>query len=1744
MAKVSEEYSIDIKSNLKDFYNSIQKAETAMDKLTSKKRKLEVDVSNLNQLRDQSRQVQLEINKMTQKKREIKLALDTSDSAKETYRLNSQLDRIDKRVVGLRGEKVRIEADILPINKARSELRGVENDIYKLNNQKVDIKFSDSIKSAGDKISGIGDKMLKSVSPISSKMSNALGIGAAVKGVDALANKITGSVGGAVNRIDTMNNFPKVMGNMNIGADKAKQAIDMLDKGLNGLPTSINDGASAVQNFTSKNTDVLKSTKMFLALNDALLAGGQSGAIQASALEQISQSYAKGKPDMVEWRSLVTAMPAQVKQIAESFHMTDSELGEALRDGSISMDEFFDKIVKLDTEGGGKYKSFADQARNSTDGLQTGWARLNTAITRGTADVITSLDTMLKNIGAGGIGQVFSDIGKAVENSLKYLGTAIENNSGPIKELFDSFSDLGKTIDWQGVFDGFVSGLVDLGKATADAIKFVKPFFEFLGKTPIPGLLAKGLPLYVGAATGLRLFGGATKTVGGTIGILSKLSKVLGPLGGAFLRFGGAVSKIGGIGGKIGGLVSKIPGVSNAVDKLGGLKGKMSGLFGKGGGKETPELPLKKIGVEDLKALGLKLGLLAGLAGTIFIAAKAMEEVSKVNTDGIYEKLAAIGVAVGGMGLINAALSKLGNPLTMVKGLGAIALSAGSLYLCAVALERVATIRGDMTAVYDKLGAMAVAIGGLGVIAVAVGALMNVGGLPLLLSGLGSILLISGTLWAVAAMFDNFANMSFNKDMVKERMDAFIQVFNSMAKFGSKVDFGYIVNTVKAGLVSFINAGVIASFVVIGKELEILSDMKVYEKIVNNRITAIYSVFDSIAKQGSKTDLGTMFNSVKSGLTSIINGGVIGLYIAVSKELELLSSIKLNTPLIYKQIASIHEVFRALEKFGSKSGFGTMFNSIKEGLSSFINGGVIGMYIVVASELSKLQSIKLSQTLIYKQIGMIHSVFGYLEKRGGDSNSFASIKGLLNSFINDKVVDKYIDVAVKLTKLQSIRLNKGAVQNSVKTISGAMKSLTAASSDITGGDIFQNAVGILDAFVNTKLLEKYIEVGKKLNELQSLKVNEDAVQDAVMAVNGTMGLLFELSNELALGDALTNIVGIIDAMVSSNLIDKYIEVASKLNKLQGLQLNEDAVQDAVMAVNGTMGLLFELSNEQSISDAVTNVVAIIDAVVSSALIDKYIEVAKKLNQLQGLELNVDAVEDAVVAVGGAMGLISKMSNEVQGGDVFQNLVAYIDAIVQGSVIDKYVSIGKKLSELQSIELNQEAVESSIMAVNESMNLLSELANELDVEGTIQNVVGLVDAFIQNLVIDKIVAIGSKLQTLQGMELNQEAISAGMNAVISAMHSISSLSDGIDGEDIFESVIQLVDSFAQSFIVDKIIDIGNKLNQLVGLNLNAEAISSSIKTVMDSLKKIGGISEDGNIFQQIGSVWSNLLGTADNASAAEQVGQIVAIGEQLKRVEALELNGEKINTQISTVKNALKSLDGTEGGNIVNNLNGISSALERMVNQITNKYPGEFSNLGKLLAENMSNKFASTLDFQKGVNDSMRKINTTMGGSYGTKLAQGLNDAFRSALSIGQAVENAINGALGKNYSTNITVNAVKGTSNLPRSIFASGGHVTGSHAQYSLADSPEHPVLNNGEYVVPKHAVRKLGVAFLNRLSRHDTVSPTFNAMSQGVSNMTSTIVNNTYHNNNDNRIDNTRITNHYGNNGGALLLDGGAGLR
>lgn len=242
--------------------------------------------------------------------------------------------------------------------------------------------------------------------------------------ISTAMGEIKNSTDDAIKRLDTLNNFPKVMSNLGIASEDANKSIKKMSDKLSGLPTTLDQGASAVQRFTSANGDVEKSTDIFLSLNNAILAGGASTEIQATALEQMSQAYAKGKPDMMEWRSLMTAMPAQLKQVADAMgYASADELGESLRNGSVSMDEFMDTITKLNTEGVDGFQSFEEQARNSTGGIGTSITVAKTQIVKGVTDIIDGLNKGLQEANLPSISEIISNIGKVAKETLDKIAT-------------------------------------------------------------------------------------------------------------------------------------------------------------------------------------------------------------------------------------------------------------------------------------------------------------------------------------------------------------------------------------------------------------------------------------------------------------------------------------------------------------------------------------------------------------------------------------------------------------------------------------------------------------------------------------------------------------------------------------------------------------------------------------------------------------------------------------------------------------------------------------------------------------------------------------------------------------------------------------------------------------------------------------------------------------------------------------------------------------------------------------------------------------------------------------------------------------------------------------------------------------------------------------------------------------------------------------------------------------------------
>lgn len=258
---------------------------------------------------------------------------------------------------------------------------------------------------------------------------------------------VSDSVGDAVKRVDTLNNFPKIMSNLGYSAGEAKTELGRLEKGVLGLPTSLDQIALSMQRLTPSSKSIGYATDLALAMNNAILSGGSSMDSQRAATEQLTQAFSRGKFELEEFKSLQVAMPAQLAQVAKFLGITSGstqELYAKLKDGTISMDTFKDAMITMSKEGGAGFASFETQAKDATSGIGTGMENLKTNIVRGLGDIIQA-------IGTDNINEVI----KAIGDSFTVVKDVVIELKGPMKEAKDilvntlgpSLGALGRTLN-------------------------------------------------------------------------------------------------------------------------------------------------------------------------------------------------------------------------------------------------------------------------------------------------------------------------------------------------------------------------------------------------------------------------------------------------------------------------------------------------------------------------------------------------------------------------------------------------------------------------------------------------------------------------------------------------------------------------------------------------------------------------------------------------------------------------------------------------------------------------------------------------------------------------------------------------------------------------------------------------------------------------------------------------------------------------------------------------------------------------------------------------------------------------------------------------------------------------------------------------------------------------------------------------------------------------------------------------
>lgn len=385
----------------------------------------------------------------------------------------------------------------------------------------IEKAFGDASKTTGSKT---GQSIGKGLSVgFASKVGAVAGITSNV--FSKVASVVTSSLGSAVDRADQMNNFPKVMKNLGYSATDAAASIKKISDALDGLPTTSSAMTGMVQQLAPLTSNLDEATDIALAFNNAMLAGGASTMEQENALTQYTQMLSAGKVDMQAWRSIQAAMPGQLNQVAEAMMGAGhnaNDLYEAMKSGKFSFDDFNKAVMDLNQNGFGKYASFAQQAKDATQGIGTAMENVKNRVAKAVQKVIEAVG--VENI-AGAINGFSSQFGK-VGDAAASMVTGVKGWFGKAAQAAQPLVSIWKSDFGQlGMYlKGLAANAQAFGGSLLDVVTNGGGLQNFL--TGLNNIISPLVNWWIALTRNVSIFIGTLSDSGGVQAFLASLSEL------------------------------------------------------------------------------------------------------------------------------------------------------------------------------------------------------------------------------------------------------------------------------------------------------------------------------------------------------------------------------------------------------------------------------------------------------------------------------------------------------------------------------------------------------------------------------------------------------------------------------------------------------------------------------------------------------------------------------------------------------------------------------------------------------------------------------------------------------------------------------------------------------------------------------------------------------------------------------------------------------------------------------------------------------------------------------------------------------------------------------------------------------------------------------------------------------------------------------------------------------------------
>ena len=358
------------------------------------------------------------------------------------------------------------------------------------------VSLADEAEKSGAKMSSSFDQPTPKANILTGSVGKLSAAMLITKGATTALSMAKGSLDGAFGRIDTLNNFENTMTRLTGSSEEAAAGMEGVRDVVVGTNYMLDSAAQTVQRLVMQNGSLEQSTKSYQIWGDAVAMYGDGAAeTMDNVMDAMIQMRATGTVNMAQMDRMVRRGVDPWKIYEDATGMSMQSILDALRDGSIDANEFFDTVEQAMRDGGNELASVSGMAQQAGDTWAGSFANMATATSRGTANIIQSMDDAFAETRFGSMKENVQGFGKTFEGALNGIAgvippvvSVIDTMAGGVIAVKDAASDAAPVLIGLGTAFG---GLLIVQKVAVGTTTYIQMLKYLTGATSAATMATK-----------------------------------------------------------------------------------------------------------------------------------------------------------------------------------------------------------------------------------------------------------------------------------------------------------------------------------------------------------------------------------------------------------------------------------------------------------------------------------------------------------------------------------------------------------------------------------------------------------------------------------------------------------------------------------------------------------------------------------------------------------------------------------------------------------------------------------------------------------------------------------------------------------------------------------------------------------------------------------------------------------------------------------------------------------------------------------------------------------------------------------------------------------------------------------------------------------------------------------------------------------------------------------------------------